>query len=314
MATNRALMAAEHIGGNQYRLRIRDSDFSDKQQWFTFDARTQSIRSWAKRGYALSNQKGYGFRIGVAATVRPYTGAIENRIRWFNGARKNIQNNGHKCLDVHGGSNTHNRHVIFWNCHNGKNQGWTIDQTQGHRHKQPIGDNQRFQIRSRMATERALFYHEHIGGQQYRLRIQNHEPWNEKQWFIFDSRTKSIRAWKKRSFAISNQYKKAFQLGNIAVIREYRSEVYQHVSFYPGKRQNIRSMEKKCLDVHGGSNTQHRHVIWWSCHNGANQGWTIDTKGIHWPKYPLNSGLKFQIRSMMKGGRALKFAEHIGAH
>jgi hypothetical protein len=76
--------------------------------------------------------------------MRPYTGANTEKFQWFNGSKKNIRNNGFKCLDVHGGSNTHNRHVIFWNCHNGANQGWWVDQNGALFAKQPLEDGRRF--------------------------------------------------------------------------------------------------------------------------------------------------------------------------
>lgn len=127
MSTFRALYWEEHIGGNQYRLRIRNNQPKNNRQWFVFNRRSRTIRAWANRGYVISNQQGYAFRIGVAATVRPYKNEIYQKSAFYGGSRRNIRNNGQKCLDVHGGVNRHRRHVIFWNCHNGLNQAWYID-------------------------------------------------------------------------------------------------------------------------------------------------------------------------------------------
>ena len=55
-----------------------------------------------------------------------------------------------------------------------------------------------------MAQSRAIFWHEHIGAGQYRLRIRNTNPANNRQWFIHDSRTHTIRSWADRRRAISN--------------------------------------------------------------------------------------------------------------
>jgi hypothetical protein len=205
MASNRALFWHEHIGGHQYRLRIRDNNPENNKQWWTFDSRTKTLRAWAKRGWVLANQRGTNYRIGVAATIRRYENNQYVRHLWFGGSRRNIRNLGKKCLDVHGGSNTHYRHVIFWNCHNGLNQAWYIDQRGVQYPRQPFNDGVRFQIRSKMSGGRALFWHEHIGGNQYRLRIRNHAPGEGKQWFVFNKRTRSIRAADRRNFAISNQ-------------------------------------------------------------------------------------------------------------
>jgi hypothetical protein len=63
MSGGKNLYQAEHIGGNQYRLRIRNFNIRTyrrnwrlaEQGWFTFDSRTRTIRSWTRRNFALSN-------------------------------------------------------------------------------------------------------------------------------------------------------------------------------------------------------------------------------------------------------------------
>lgn len=126
--------------------------------------------------------------------MRAFKGDNTDRIRWINGSRRNIQNNGRKCLDVHGRSNTDNRHVIFYNCHNGSNQGWKLDQRGEISPRQPLGDRVKFQIRSRMSSGRTVTVTEHIGGHQYRLRIKTYFPADIKQWFFFDRRSRTIRS------------------------------------------------------------------------------------------------------------------------
>jgi len=313
MPSNRALFWHEHIGSNQFRLRIRDNNPENNKQWFTFDSRTKTIRAWAKRSYVIANQQGYAFRIGVAATIRPYRNENYQRIRWYNGSRRNIRNNGQKCLDVHGGSNTHHRHVIFYNCHNGLNQAWYIDQRGVSYPRQPWGDSVKFQIRSKMSGGRALFWHEHIGSNQFRLRIRNHMPGEGKQWFVFNKRTRTIRSAGRRQFAISNQKGYGYRIGVAAVIRPWIGEIYQHVAYYGGRYRNVRNNGGKCLDVHGKHNSHHRHVIFWNCHNGANQGWVLDRRGVRYPKQPLPNGRRFQIKSLMPTNRALFWHEHIGS-
>jgi hypothetical protein len=75
---------------------------------------------------------------------------------------------------------------------------------------------------------------------------------------------------------------------------------------------NIRDQGRRCLDVHGGSNTNNRHVHWYKCHKKLNQAWYTDRKGFNYPTYPLKNGVKFQIRSRMEGNKALFWNEHIG--
>jgi len=197
---------------------------------------------------------------------------------WYGSSRKNVRFYNKVCMDVHGAVNRHNRWVIVWSCHNGLNQAWYVDQTRYSYPRQPLKDGQRFQVKSKMAGFRALFWNEHIGGGQYRLRIRNDQCKNNKQWFIFDRRSRTIRAWSSRTLAISNQSGKGFRIGVAAVVRSYKNEVYQRLSYYGGSRRNLRNVGGKCLDVHGGVNKHNRHVIFWNCHNGLNQGWSYQTR------------------------------------
>jgi hypothetical protein len=209
------------------------------------------------------------------------------------------------CLDVHGASNTHDRHTIWYGCHKGLNQAWYLDQKAIKFPTYPLKDGIKFQIKSRMPTHRALFWHEHIGGNQFRLRIRDNMPDNLKQWFTFDSRSRTIRAYAKRTHALANQAGYRYRVGVAATVRPFKGEVYQRSLWYNGARRNIRNVGQKCLDVHGGSNTNNRHVIFWNCHNGLNQAWNIDQQGFQYPKQPLADGVKFQIKSQMKNHRAL---------
>jgi hypothetical protein len=254
-------------------------------------------------------------RINKAAVVRQYVpGDATQRTYWFRGSNKNIRNGGGHCMDVHGKSNSENRHIIFYNCHNGANQAWTLSTRGIHFPRYPLRNGKAFQIRSRMKTNRALFWSEHIGGHQYRLRIRDTNPGNNKQWFIFDWRTRSIRPQANRKLAISiqNGGNNWFYYHYAAVVKPFKGEQLQKIRWFNGARQNIRDIGVRCLDVHGNSNSNNRHVHWYKCHKGLNQSWYIDQKGITYPKQPLASGIRFQIRSRMKQHRALYQAQHMG--
>jgi hypothetical protein len=283
MKGGRMLYPNERMGSTQRVLRIRDFDAHVVTAYWNFDSRTNTIRNSHYKNWVLSNRQGYAYRIGVNAVIRKLTekGRAQS-IKFYGGTRKNIRNYGGKCLDVHGGSNTHNRHVIFYNCHNGANQGWKINTIANKpAYRQPIKDGEKFYIRSAMSTNKNLMWHEHIGSNQYRLRIRNFDikyyrlnPTKaDKCQFVFDSRTRTIRAHLKRDYAISNEAGQGFNIGRAAVIRPFRKEVFQRIRVYGGSRRNIRNDGGKCLDVHGGHNHNMRHVIFWNCHNGANQGW-----------------------------------------
>jgi phage terminase Nu1 subunit (DNA packaging protein) len=313
MNGNRALFWHEHIGGNQFRLRIRNHLPGCFKQWFIFDRRTRSIRAWSRRSYAISGQRGYKFRIANAAVIRHFRNDNYQKVSYWNGHRKNVRNNSKQCLDIYHHRNHNNMHTVWYPCHNGANQGWFLDQRGIRYPRQPIRDGHKFQIKSRMRGKRALFYHEHIGGHQWRLRIRNNNPGEQKQWWVFDRRTRTIRAWADRSKCISNQRGYGFRTHRPVVIRRYQNHADQKIAFYGGHRRNIRNNANVCLDVAGGDR-HHAHTHWYPCHNGLNQAWYLDQVGIRYPAQPLRDGVRFQIKSRMAGNKALIYWEHIGGH
>lgn len=91
-------------------------------------------------------------------------------------------------------------------------------------------------------------------------------------------------------------------------------ESYQKLSYFPGPRRNLRNPSGKCLDVWAVKDKQHQPLTFWHCHDGANQGFTLDTKGVEFPAYPLKDGVFFQIKTQMKSRRALRYSENLGGH
>ena len=234
MAGNRALIMTEHIGAHQFRLRIRNNDPGNTKQWFVFDSRTQTIRPITNRKYVIANQLGQRFIRGRAAVVRPYRAHIYVKIGYYKGNRRNIRNAIGLCLDVWGGRNVNNQHLTWWTCHNGLNQAFALDKRGISYQRNPIKDGVRFQIKTRMATNRAIFWREDIGGQQFRLRIRDNNPKDMKQFWVFDSRTKTIRAFLKRTHVIANQVAKGFAIGKAAVVLKYTGKNVEKISFHTG--------------------------------------------------------------------------------
>jgi hypothetical protein len=221
MTGNRAVFASSHIGSHQYLLRIQDNDPTNKNQWWSFDLRTNTIRAFYKKSYCIGNRLGYAFRNGQYVVSRPYKGLNQDKIKWFNGRFKNIRNNGGSCLDTYAGRNSNNMHLNFNACKNKISQSWNIDQIGGVYHKQPKSNGVKFQIRSKMPSGKALFYHERFDANRYRLRIQNNQPFNSRQWFTFDSRTKSIRSVNFRNFAVASNTNQKMQHNAIAIIQRW---------------------------------------------------------------------------------------------
>ena len=324
MKSGRFLFWNEDIGGNQFRLRINEFDIKvlkDNEKLhqkfrFVFDSRTRSIRAAADKKLAISNRAGQKFNIGHPAVVREWRNEVYQRIRVYGGSKRNIRNDGGKCLDVHGGRDTQNRRVIFWNCHNGANQGWTlvrIDfQVVVKYQRPPIADGVKFQIRSTMSKGRSVFVDSNnMGNEQYRLKIQDHAPWDERQWFTFDSRTQSIRQFYSRNMAISREFgTEKLVLRGAAVVRPWRSETAQK-TFYNGDKQ-FQDFGNFVLTIDKHENAHGQPLVWFEKQKQASQKWRIDKRGVRIPAYPLKDDVKFQIRSRMKGGRALSWHEDIG--
>lgn len=246
--------------------------------------------------------------------MRPFAGEIYQRIVWNNGKYKNIENHGKTCLDVAGGQNIERMHLTYWDCHHGLNQGWIVDQVDYHYPTNPLKDEVKFQIKTRLTGNRAISYFEDIGGKQYMLRIQNDNPLDKRQWWHFDSRTHTIRNHENKNLVISNRHHSpGFTEGQYAVAREYNGHFTQKIAWFTGAVKNIQNRASQCLDV-AGRNPNHRaHLIWYSCHTGHNQAWYADTDGLKIEKYPYADGHAFRIYTKMGSKRVLFANERLNA-
>lgn len=122
--------------------------------------------------------------------------------------------------------------------------------------RNPYKDGIRFQIRTLMRSKRVIYWADHIGGGQHLLRIRKSNFRNNRQWFVFDWRTHTIRAWADRRKVISNQLGQKFLTGRRAVVRVFKGENYQRIQYHGGSRRNIRNNGEKCLDVYGGRDNE----------------------------------------------------------
>lgn len=206
---------------------MRLSNPADNNHWFVFDSRTRSIRQDRIRNLALSGQLNQGYRIGRWAVMRNWMNQPNQKVDFFKRSKRNIVFAfGKKCLDVSGGANRDNAKIHWWNCHNGLNQAWYTDLRGMTPVRNPVRDGIRMQIKSRMGGNRALFYERNIGRGQFMLRIRNNTPRDNRQWFVFDSRTRSIRVQTNRGLAISTMMGQGWRIGRYAVVRPFRNEMF----------------------------------------------------------------------------------------
>jgi hypothetical protein len=82
--------------------------------------------------------------------------------------------------------------------------------------------------------------------------------------------------------------------------------------WFNSRRKTIRNYGGKCLHARGDSHNQ--VVVWYNCNTSKNQGWRTDQTKFIYPRQPFNDGVKFQIRSRMRGGKAVFYREHIGGN
>jgi hypothetical protein len=131
----------------------------------------------------------------------------------------------------------------------------------------PLRDGLRFIIRNRMRSKRQLVLGERIKTGSYRIRSRNLNARNKRGFWVFDSRTHSIRLWINRSLAISVRLggKDCGKFAQ-AEVRKFQGDQHQLVSFYGGTRRNIRNKDNQCLDIVRDVNNT--HVYWFKCHNG----------------------------------------------
>jgi hypothetical protein len=127
----------------------------------------------------------------------------------YNCARRSLRNWAKKCLDVWRGQNRNGQPVTFWNCHNGANQGWGLQhinilKSRGIKGRYPVKDGVKFMLRSRMPGGKMIIYHSHVGRGQYVLRIANFNTNDKRAYWVFDSRTRTIRVASHRGLVISN--------------------------------------------------------------------------------------------------------------
>lgn len=303
--------------GHQWYLRIVNNNPYNIKQWWVFDWRTKTIRAAGNRSLVISIQmNGKNWRYyNYYGMVRKYRRESIQKMRWFNGRYNNIRDLGHRCLNVQSDYDAHHRYVMFYKCQKRKGSGWHIT-TKGYNYpKYPLANGVKFQIRSRMHGNKALFWWEHIGGHQYRTRIQAHDPTNKRQWWTFDSRTRTVRPILRRNYVLANQRGVQFRINYAAVIRVYKgSDNTVQTRWYNGSRRNVQNNGRKCMQVHGNVNRHWRHVIFYNCNNNLSQAWYIDQRGPLYRRHPYRDGVKFQIRTKMGSGRSIFWYNHIGSN
>lgn len=230
---------------------------------------------------------------------------MEQRLEYYSGNNKNLRNDKGFCLAVSEGKDENNTPLIFTKCLDKSSEGWGISAlkiVEVQEHKQPLHDGSKFLLRSRIKGGKLVYYANEISKKQYQLKARSLTRNLNKAYWVFDSRTNTIRAANKRSFAISNQQGVGLSPGHAAVLRQYVGD-NQRVFWHGGKRQNVQLEQKLCLAVKGNSNAENAPLTWEQCGQLPGHGWIMVTVP-NGPKYRAPHG-KIWLKSGMKGGRAI---------
>jgi len=265
---------------------------------------------------AIGTQDGYTIHSSWSyAVLKPWTENVLMKVRWFSGNYQNIRDASGKCLYTDSNNKHQHNHVIWHKCLNQDGQGWYYDTTGTQYPKFPIKEGVKFQIKSKYEGHRALSYFEALDHQEHYVRVQDNNPYDKKQWWVYDGRTHTIRCHKQRTWALRIRMHafpdpNDFRNGQYAVVSPYRGQVREEMLWHEGQRQNLRNHAKLCL--HLSQNHISTPVLFYTCDNHQGQGWSLDQMKWTKTKYPVADNVRFQIRSQMAGGRGLTWWTHIG--
>lgn len=164
---SRPIAYYEDIGQQQYQLRLQNNNPLDNKQWWFFDSRTNTIRSWDKHDFILAIEWGVGYKVGGRAVLRPDRKTHFGKTAFYMGAVRNIRNRAGLCLDVAGVRNEHMSHLIWWKCHDGLNQAWYLDEAGLKPEKYPFKDGLEFRIISKMTNKRTLYWNQRLNAEEF---------------------------------------------------------------------------------------------------------------------------------------------------
>jgi hypothetical protein len=155
-----------------------------------------------------------------------------------------------------------------------------LEATEADAKVQPVKNGVKFILKSAMKSRRQIFWNEHLGNNEYKLRIQNANPNNQRAWFVVDSRTRTIRPSEKPDYVISNRIGQGFGRGKQAVVRPWRGEDAQMLSFYSGMHMTIRNEKEFCLTVEKGKDASNTPLVFDKCEDKAKDGWAVSVLKI----------------------------------
>jgi len=267
-----SLSLGQHLGSDRYYIRMYHDAPWDLKQWWFFNRRTRTIRPVTKRSHSITVYDGNNEwpRLSKYAILTRYRRKSNKpwyyQATYFSGRYNNIRNPSGFCLSMWANNARISGYAAWKLCTRSASMNWRLDRRGVRYPRYPLRDGRKFQIKSRLSKRRALIYYNRSGHQWY-LRIQNNNPYNIKQWWVFDWRTKSIRAAGNISLVVSIQLNgRNWKYYNYyGVVRKYRGEQIQKVRWFNGRLHNIRDLSNRCLNVQSNYDAHLRYVMWYKC-------------------------------------------------
>lgn len=187
--------------GAEYLAKIKSGIFNWRSS-FVYDTRTKSIRLAHKPQFTLANIKGSKMRKGANVVFRSYARQLF-RETFTVFQDKKILNIGLQCLTPSDYRAEENNNLIWWKCSGHQSQKWK--KVSKVPFQKLYGDYQdkKFQIQLNMHGKRLVYISAAKNGSEHILKIRR-KAHGWRTYFIYDKRTKSIRLFRNRVFALSN--------------------------------------------------------------------------------------------------------------
>jgi hypothetical protein len=274
MKGNRRVYVSKQKDGADIALKIT-KDVNDWRALFIVDQRTNSIRLHSNRNLAISNTytkiKKDRLKPGKTAVVRKYEGTADQR--WVKYDKGKVTNKKKRCLSTRHYANKDETLLTWWKCNKNESQKWSIKLFKNKQVKSFEGiqtlagpaaprlnlnldkiDQQMIVIRGQVEPKYSLAYIGKIVPQKRvmpELKLIS-KPFNmldKAQQFVWEKRTKTLRPFHHRQYALSFDNKLGYfpgKYGSKAIFKPFKKEPTQTINF-TGQFITTYKMSKFCL-------------------------------------------------------------------
>lgn len=237
------------------------------------DPRSRTLRSLAKRDYALSGQLGKGTAIGGNVAFRKVSKGVATSCQIVRRQGTYIKMSNW-CLTPHGWTATEDKALTWYHCQNRNEQKWesTMDLPR------TWGTVREFRLRQ-LADKRYSVYMSKYeqGPQSFIAKLSSRRKGAETQFFM-DPRTRTLRNYVMRDYAISGQFGQGTKMGGHVAFRKVnrgRASTDQVVRTEGYYRGFYLKMSNWCLTPLSWRAREDRLLTWYQCKNSNYQKWTI---------------------------------------